>query len=212
MVRPRVARGVRSAGEIYHALMMHQPCGDDALLCIGPLFVRPHATGWPERQAVRSTAGKGDRVEEWVACYLAGLMQTQQGGPNAHYRLALNRVKQALAADGEGTMHRLEIKLNHIPTCTLVVVGAIAATVTALLAFLGAVLLRLSSLLAEAANLLNSHRHTVTSPHRWPENEPRARRNTTPTTIEGEYEVIDDGAHKIDRGVDFSSPDVGAHN
>ena len=50
-------------------------------------------------------------------------MQTQQGGPSAHDRLALNRVEQALAADGEGTMHRFEIKLNHIPTRTLVVVG-----------------------------------------------------------------------------------------
>ena len=153
---------------------------------------------------MRSTAGKGNHVEERVACNLAGLMQTQQGGPSAHDRLALNGVEQVLAADGEGTMHRFEIKLNHIPTCTLVVVGAIAATLTAVLAFLGAVLLLLISpviLLAKAANQLNSHRHTVTSPHRWPDNEPKARRNTTPPTIDGEYEVIDDGAHKTNRGV-----------
>ena len=154
---------------------------------------------------MRSTAGKDDHVKERVACYLAGLMQTQQSGPSAHDRLALkNRVEQALAADGEGTMYRFEIKLNHIPTCTLVVVGAIAATLTAVLAFLGAALLLLISpviLLAKAANRLNSHRHTVTSPHRWPDNEPQARRNTTPPTIDGEYEVIDDGAHKTDRGV-----------
>ena len=168
-------------------------------------FAQPHATALTERQALRITAGKGDHVEERVACYLAGLMQTQQSSPSAQYRLALNRVEQALAAEGEGTMYHFEIKLNHTPACTLVVVGAIAATLTAVLAFLGAVLLLLISpviLLAKAANRLNSHRHTVTSPHRWPDNEPQARRNTTPPTIDGEYEVIDDGARKTDRGVD----------
>ena len=182
--------------------MMHQPCGDRASPPRTP-FAQPHAAALTERQALRSTAGKGNHVAERVACYLAGLMQTPQGGPSAHDRLALNRVEQALAADGEGTMHRFEIKLNHIPLLgTLVVVGAIAATLTAVLAFLGAVLLLLISpviLLAKAANRLNSHRHTVTSPHRWPDNEPQGvRRNTTPPTIDGEYEVIDDGARKTD--------------
>ena len=96
-------------------------------------------------------------------------------------------------------MHRFEIKRIRLPTCALGVVGAIGAPLTAVLVILGAALFLVISpfiLLAAAAKQLKARRDTMTSHGRWPDSAPRPRRNTTPLIIDGEYQVIDDGAHK----------------
>jgi hypothetical protein len=96
-------------------------------------------------------------------------------------------------------MQRFEIKRIRLPTCALGVVGAIGAPLTAVLVILGAALFLVVFpfiLLAAAADQLKARRDTMTSPDRWPDSAPRPHRNSTPLIIDGEYQVIDEGAHK----------------
>src|SRR5258705_11783570 len=98
-------------------------------------------------------------------------------------------------------MQRFEIKLTRIPTWILVVVVALAAIQAAVVGFVGATLLLLMSpllLIAGAATQHNGGRQTVTPIRPSPNNGLRSRRSAPPI-IDGEYQVIDDGAHNTDQ-------------